>query len=291
MFRRLLSGEPRFVLSSAITAPRWTGASPSMRRCRSTVANHRARRARGLAPAAGSACGRAAHARDGQDLRSRRARPTIGTMNDLSAFPITRKWPAAPSRPPPALFAADAERRQGVDHARGDRPAVRAAPGRFDTQRPACRPSSCRSTRTTRSRRSSIPNGPGGKPLALFESGAILLYLADKTGKLVPADPARPLRDDPVADVPDGRHRADVRPGRLLPQIRRQGLRGQAAARSLRRRGEAPARRARAPARRAAPGSWATTTRSPTSRSSRGCATWSASTAPASWSASTRIRT
>ena len=33
------------------------------------------------------------------------------------------------------------------------------------------------------------PHGPGGKPLGLFESGAILLYLADKTGKLIPADP------------------------------------------------------------------------------------------------------
>ncbi|MBS0343435.1 MAG: glutathione S-transferase N-terminal domain-containing protein [Proteobacteria bacterium] len=32
------------------------------------------------------------------------------------------------------------------------------------------------------------PNGPGGRPLALFESGAILIYLADKTGKLVPKD-------------------------------------------------------------------------------------------------------
>jgi GSH-dependent disulfide-bond oxidoreductase len=35
------------------------------------------------------------------------------------------------------------------------------------------------------------PNGPGGLPLPLFESGAILVYLADKSGQLMPQDAAR----------------------------------------------------------------------------------------------------
>src|SRR5215203_4483195 len=91
LFRRLLSGEPRFVLSSAITAPRLAGASPSMRRCISTVGDHRTRRRRGKAPAAGNACGRATQARDGQDLRLRYGRTELdgsaGCMSDWAGPP------------------------------------------------------------------------------------------------------------------------------------------------------------------------------------------------------------
>jgi GSH-dependent disulfide-bond oxidoreductase len=41
------------------------------------------------------------------------------------------------------------------------------------------------------------PNGPGGKPVSVFESGAILIYLGQKTGQFWPADP---LKQVPVLE-------------------------------------------------------------------------------------------
>lgn len=38
------------------------------------------------------------------------------------------------------------------------------------------------------------PEGPGGEPLSLFESGAIMIYLAEKTARFIPQEPAAYFR-------------------------------------------------------------------------------------------------
>ncbi len=111
-------------------------------------------------------------------------------MNDLSSFPVTRKWPP---RHPDRLQLYSLPTPNGVK--------VSIAleeiglPYELHLRRPL-RIEQKSAEFTSLNPYQKIPaiidpNGPGGRPLALFESGAILLYLADKTGRLVPADPAR----------------------------------------------------------------------------------------------------
>ena len=64
---------------------------------------------------------------------------------------------------------------------------------------------------------------PDGRPIALWESGAILLYLTDKTGQFISTEPYQ--RYETLAWVFFQMSTiTDVRSARLLPAIWRQGL-------------------------------------------------------------------
>jgi GST-like protein len=111
-------------------------------------------------------------------------------MADLSAFPITRKWPAKhPDRlqlysltTPNGVKASIMLEEIGLPY--------EAHRVNFDTN-DQLSPEFLSLNPNNKIPAIIDPNGPGGKPLALFESGAILIYLGEKTGKLLPRDPAQ----------------------------------------------------------------------------------------------------
>lgn len=111
-------------------------------------------------------------------------------MTDLSSFPITRKWPARhPDRlqlysvpTPNGVKAAIMLEETGLPY--------EAHRVRFD-QNEQTSPAFLSLNPNNKIPAILDPDGPGGKPLALFESGAILIYLAEKTGQFLPADAAR----------------------------------------------------------------------------------------------------
>lgn len=110
-------------------------------------------------------------------------------MTDLSAFAITRKWPAQhPDRlqlyslpTPNGVKVSIALEELGLSY----EPHLVS----FDTNDQTS-PEFLSLNPNNKIPAILDPDGPGGQPLALFESGAILLYLADKTGQLVPTDAA-----------------------------------------------------------------------------------------------------
>lgn len=110
-------------------------------------------------------------------------------MTDLSAFPVTRKWPA---RHPERLQLYSLPTPNGVkvsillEELGLPYEAHRVS---FDSN-DQMSPEFLSLNPNNKIPAILDPEGPGGKPLALFESGAILLYLADKTGRFIPQDPA-----------------------------------------------------------------------------------------------------
>jgi len=114
-------------------------------------------------------------------------------MTDLSAFPITRKWPA---RHPERLQLYSLPTPNGVkvsilleELGLPYEPHLVS----FETN-DQLSPEFLSLNPNNKIPAILDPDGPGGRPLALFESGAILVYLAEKTGRFLPADPAARYR-------------------------------------------------------------------------------------------------
>ena len=111
-------------------------------------------------------------------------------MADLSAFPITTRWPAAH---PDRLQLYSAPTPNGVKVSiMLEEIGLAYEPHYIDIfENQSWTPEYLALNPNGKIPAILDPDGPGGKPLALFESGAILLYLAEKTGQLLSPDPAR----------------------------------------------------------------------------------------------------
>jgi len=111
-------------------------------------------------------------------------------MTDLSAFPITRRWPAQHSDriqlyslpTPNGVKVSIMLEETGL--------AYEPHLVRFD-RNDQMSPEFLSLNPNNKIPAIIDPDGPGGKPLGLFESGAILVYLADKSGRFLSQDPAR----------------------------------------------------------------------------------------------------
>jgi GSH-dependent disulfide-bond oxidoreductase len=110
-------------------------------------------------------------------------------MTDLSVFPITGKWPAQhPERiqlyslpTPNGVKASIMLEETGLPY----EPHL----VRFDSN-DQMSPEFLSLNPNNKIPAIIDPNGPDGRPLSLFESGAILIYLAEKTGQFIPQDMA-----------------------------------------------------------------------------------------------------
>ncbi len=110
-------------------------------------------------------------------------------MADLSAFPITKKWPA---QHPDRLQLYSLPTPNGVKVSiMLEETGLAYEPHlvRFEAN-DQMSPEFLSLSPNNKIPAILDPDGPGGKPLPLFESGAILIYLADKTGKFMPQDAA-----------------------------------------------------------------------------------------------------
>ena len=111
-------------------------------------------------------------------------------MTDLSDFAITRKWPA---RHPDRIQLYSLPTPNGVKVSIFlEETGLPYEPHlvRFDTH-DQLSPEFLSLNPTNKIPAILDPDGPDGKPFPLFESGAVLIYLADKSGQFLPRDPAR----------------------------------------------------------------------------------------------------